>query len=150
MLGLEPLGDQIRIDEIRALRPFRGAAEILAAYDDWGPLYDLDRLAFVGSMKPNDYYQLSRAMVVPASGGTPVDLTGALDAWVATDNVVTGSGAERLVWSKDDTELLVPLAPRAGVVDLRDRLAVLVVAVGVHRAERAGAAARGRSRTGCR
>jgi pimeloyl-ACP methyl ester carboxylesterase len=32
-------------EEIRALRPFRGAAEILAAYDDWGPLYDLDRLA---------------------------------------------------------------------------------------------------------
>jgi pimeloyl-ACP methyl ester carboxylesterase len=32
-------------EEIRALRPFRGAAELLAAYDDWGPLYDLDRLA---------------------------------------------------------------------------------------------------------
>ena len=32
-------------DEVRALRPFRGAAELLAAYDDWGPLYDLERLA---------------------------------------------------------------------------------------------------------
>jgi hypothetical protein len=32
-------------DEIRALRPFQGAAALLAAYDDWGPLYDLDRLA---------------------------------------------------------------------------------------------------------
>lgn len=32
-------------DEIRALRPFRGAAELLAAYDDWEPLYDVDRLA---------------------------------------------------------------------------------------------------------
>jgi pimeloyl-ACP methyl ester carboxylesterase len=32
-------------DEIRALEPFRGAADLLAAYDDWGPLYDLDRLA---------------------------------------------------------------------------------------------------------
>jgi pimeloyl-ACP methyl ester carboxylesterase len=32
-------------DEIRALRPFKGAAELVAAYDDWGPLYDLDRLA---------------------------------------------------------------------------------------------------------
>ena len=32
-------------DEIRALRPFRGAADLLAAYDDWPPLYDLDRLA---------------------------------------------------------------------------------------------------------
>jgi len=32
-------------DEIRSLKPFRGAAEILAAYDDWGPLYDLDRLS---------------------------------------------------------------------------------------------------------
>ncbi len=31
--------------EIRALRPFRGAADLLAAYDDWGPLYDVDRLA---------------------------------------------------------------------------------------------------------
>src|SRR5262249_15155056 len=32
-------------DEIRALTPFKGAAAMLAAYDDWGPLYDLDRLA---------------------------------------------------------------------------------------------------------
>jgi pimeloyl-ACP methyl ester carboxylesterase len=32
-------------DEIRALRPFRGAAALLAAYDEWGPLYDLERLA---------------------------------------------------------------------------------------------------------
>jgi hypothetical protein len=32
-------------EEVRALTPFRGAAELLAAYDDWGPLYDLDRLA---------------------------------------------------------------------------------------------------------
>jgi len=32
-------------DEIRALEPFRGAAAMLAAYDDWGPLYDLERLA---------------------------------------------------------------------------------------------------------
>ena len=26
-------------------KPFKGAAELLAAYDEWGPLYDLDRLA---------------------------------------------------------------------------------------------------------
>ena len=32
-------------EEIAALRPFRGAAELLAAYDEWPPLYDLDRLA---------------------------------------------------------------------------------------------------------
>ncbi len=32
-------------EEVRALAPFGGAADLLAAYDDWGPLYDLDRLA---------------------------------------------------------------------------------------------------------
>ena len=32
-------------EEVRALTPFRGAAEELAADDDWGPLYDLDRLS---------------------------------------------------------------------------------------------------------
>ncbi|WP_296605797.1 alpha/beta fold hydrolase [Nocardioides sp.] len=32
-------------EDIAALRPFRGAAELLAAYDDWPPLYDLGRLA---------------------------------------------------------------------------------------------------------
>jgi pimeloyl-ACP methyl ester carboxylesterase len=32
-------------EEIAALRPFRGAADLLASYDDWSPLYDLDRLA---------------------------------------------------------------------------------------------------------
>jgi len=31
--------------DIAALRPFLGAADLLAAYDDWEPLYDLDRLA---------------------------------------------------------------------------------------------------------
>ena len=37
-------------------------------------------------------------------------------------------------------QLLVPLPPGAAVIDLRDRLAVRVVAVGVDRAERADAA----------
>jgi hypothetical protein len=32
-------------EEIRALRPFRGAAELLAAYDEWPLLYDTERLA---------------------------------------------------------------------------------------------------------
>nr|WP_236714725.1 alpha/beta fold hydrolase [Nonomuraea pusilla] len=32
-------------DDIRALRPFKGAAELLAAADDWPPLYDAGRLA---------------------------------------------------------------------------------------------------------
>ncbi len=32
-------------EEIAALRPFRAAAELLAAYDDWPELYDPDRLA---------------------------------------------------------------------------------------------------------
>ncbi|WP_279579795.1 alpha/beta fold hydrolase [Fodinicola feengrottensis] len=32
-------------DEIAALRPFAGAADLLAAADDWPPLYDLERLA---------------------------------------------------------------------------------------------------------
>ena len=31
--------------EIRSLRPFAEAADLLAAKDDWPPLYDLDRLA---------------------------------------------------------------------------------------------------------
>ncbi|GIG28982.1 alpha/beta fold hydrolase [Cellulomonas marina] len=33
------------LDEVRALRPFRGAAELLAARTEWPALYDLDRLA---------------------------------------------------------------------------------------------------------
>jgi pimeloyl-ACP methyl ester carboxylesterase len=32
-------------EEIGALRPFRGAAELLATSDDWGPIYDVERLA---------------------------------------------------------------------------------------------------------
>jgi hypothetical protein len=32
-------------DEIRALRPFRDAAHLLADATDWSPLYDVDRLA---------------------------------------------------------------------------------------------------------
>ncbi|WP_422631904.1 alpha/beta fold hydrolase [Pseudokineococcus basanitobsidens] len=33
-----------QLEETRALRPFRGAAELLHAADDWEPLYDLDVL----------------------------------------------------------------------------------------------------------
>jgi dipeptidyl aminopeptidase/acylaminoacyl peptidase len=100
--------------DIYVVSPKGGAAKKLAGNPgpDQSPVWSHsgDRLAFVGSMHPNDYYQITRAMVVPASGGTPIDLTGALDTWVATDNMVTGSGSERLLWSKDDTELFVPLA----------------------------------------
>jgi hypothetical protein len=32
-------------EEIRALRPFAGAADLLASADDWTPLYDTTRLA---------------------------------------------------------------------------------------------------------
>jgi hypothetical protein len=32
-------------DDFAALRPLKGAAEILANDDSWGPLFDLDQLA---------------------------------------------------------------------------------------------------------
>lgn len=100
--------------DIYVVPPAGGTARKLAGNPgpDASPVWSRtgDRLAFVGNLRPNDYYQVGRVMVVPAAGGAPLDLTGALDAWVATDNVVTGSGALRLVWTRDDTEILVPLA----------------------------------------
>ena len=33
------------MDEIRLLRPYAAATALLHERDDWGPLYDLDRLA---------------------------------------------------------------------------------------------------------
>lgn len=45
-LGL--LGEQVfpwQLEETAALRPFRGAADLLAAVEDWEPLYDPDVLA---------------------------------------------------------------------------------------------------------
>lgn len=32
-------------DDYATLRPLKGAAEILAAYDGWGPLWDTEQLA---------------------------------------------------------------------------------------------------------
>lgn len=45
---LLPVGEMVQpwmFDEVRALAPLREAAELLAAYDQWPPLYDLERLA---------------------------------------------------------------------------------------------------------
>lgn len=64
-----------------------------------------DRLAFVGKRRPNDPYQISRLMVVPASGGTPSDLSGRLDTWVASDSLWAGGDLARIHWSPDDATL---------------------------------------------
>ncbi|GAA2893596.1 alpha/beta hydrolase [Actinoplanes cyaneus] len=71
--------------EIAALRPFAGAAEILAAADDWPPLYDLDRLA--ANDVPIAALVYADDMYVPA----PLSLrtaerVGNLRTWVSTDH----------------------------------------------------------------
>jgi dipeptidyl aminopeptidase/acylaminoacyl peptidase len=73
-----------------------------------------DRIAFVGGSRANDPYQLTRAVVALAAGGAAIDLTGPLDAWVSSDDLVGGaSESSRPLWTADDGTVLT-LVDRRG------------------------------------
>lgn len=72
-----------------------------------------DRVAFVGSRAANDYYVTTHVLVAPVEGGAACDLTAALDNWVSSDNFVAGSSVQaRILWSADDSTLVVPFDRR--------------------------------------
>lgn len=71
--------------EIRSLRPFAEAAELLAAKDDWPPLYDLDRLAgnevpLLAAVYYDDLYVDSELQL------QTVDRVGNARAWVTNEH----------------------------------------------------------------
>ncbi len=71
-----------------------------------------DRLAWVSSPHTNDPYQTTHVLVA-ALGGTPKDLTSALDNWVSMDDHVGGGEDQaRIAWSSDDSSLFVPFDRR--------------------------------------
>jgi hypothetical protein len=82
--------------EIAGLRPFRAAAEALASRTDWGPLYDLDRLAdnsvpVAAAVYHDDMY---------VDAGLSLDTAtavGNLDAWVTNEFEHDGLGEERVL-----------------------------------------------------
>ncbi|MEZ5313702.1 MAG: S9 family peptidase [Thermoanaerobaculia bacterium] len=78
-----------------------------------------DRLAFHALRRANDYYQPQRVMTISARGGTAVDLTGALDAWVASDAMSAGAAPAPPLWSADD-ERLTLLFERSGATWIGD------------------------------
>lgn len=66
-----------------------------------------DKLAFVGQLRVNDFYQVTRVMTVAAEGGTPCDLSGHLDNWIAADSLnVSSVNLARLNFSPDDSALI--------------------------------------------
>ncbi|MFI7451076.1 alpha/beta fold hydrolase [Nonomuraea sp. NPDC049714] len=71
-------------DDIRALRPFKGAAELLAAAADWPPLYDPDRLAAnevpVAAVVYHDDMYVDAALSLETAGRV-----GNLRAWVTNE-----------------------------------------------------------------
>jgi len=71
-----------------------------------------DRIAYLSVRRANDYYQPTRLATIAPEGGSPIDLTGALDAWVASDSLAGGTGAAEPRWSADDAELWVPIERR--------------------------------------
>ncbi|MEV0825237.1 alpha/beta fold hydrolase [Nonomuraea rubra] len=81
--------------EIRALRPFRGAVELLAERDDWPPLYDLNRLAandvpVAAAVYFDDMYVDSGLQLDTASR------VGNTQAWVTNEYEHDGIGEERV------------------------------------------------------
>ncbi|MRG59321.1 alpha/beta fold hydrolase [Agromyces sp. CFH 90414] len=82
-------------EEIRTLRPFRDAVELLARRADWSPLYDLDRLAanevpvaaavYFDDMYVDSGLQLETARAV-----------GNVQAWVTNEYEHDGIGSERV------------------------------------------------------
>ncbi len=81
-----------------------------------------DRLAFSSIRKPNDYYMRTDQMVVRvAEPGEPlpepVNLTAALDTWVAGDNYVSGGASHmRALWSPDGGRLALTVEKRGANV----------------------------------
>ncbi|NJP97522.1 alpha/beta hydrolase [Nonomuraea sp. FMUSA5-5] len=82
-------------EEIRALRPFRGAVELLAERDDWPPLYDLDRLAandvpVAAAVYFDDMYVDSGLQLETAAR------VGNTQAWVTNEYEHDGIGEDRV------------------------------------------------------
>ncbi|WP_049570724.1 alpha/beta fold hydrolase [Nonomuraea sp. SBT364] len=82
-------------EEIRALRPFRAAVELLAGRDDWPPLYDRDRLAanevpLAAAVYFDDMYVDSGLQLDTASR------VGNARAWVTNEYEHDGIGDERV------------------------------------------------------
>ncbi|TWD84727.1 alpha/beta hydrolase family protein [Kribbella amoyensis] len=82
-------------DEIRILRPFRDAVELLAARPEWSPLYDLDRLAanevpVAAAVYFDDMYVDSGLQLDTAAR------VGNLQAWVTNEFEHDGLGSDRV------------------------------------------------------
>jgi pimeloyl-ACP methyl ester carboxylesterase len=82
-------------EEIRGLRPFQGAVEVLAARPRWSELYDLERLAandvpVAAAVYYDDMYVDSGLQLDTASR------VGNLQAWVTNEYEHDGLGAERV------------------------------------------------------
>ena len=71
-----------------------------------------DRIAYLAIARANDYYQPHHVSVLPLDGDGPLDLTGPLDAWVASDSLPAGAAAAAPIWTQGDREILVPLERR--------------------------------------
>ncbi|MEO3870919.1 alpha/beta fold hydrolase [Nonomuraea sp. B12E4] len=82
-------------EEIRVLRPFRAAVDLLAERSDWPPLYDLDRLAanevpVAAAVYFDDMYVDSGLQLDTASR------VGNAQAWVTNEYEHDGIGQERV------------------------------------------------------
>lgn len=82
-------------EEIRVLRPFREAVELLAARSSWSPLYDLDRLAsnevaVAAAVYFDDMYVDSGLQLETAAR------VGNLQAWVTNEYEHDGLGSEQV------------------------------------------------------
>lgn len=71
-----------------------------------------DRIAYLSVRRANDFYQPIRVATIALDGGAPVDLTGALDNWVANDSLAAGTGPAAPIWSRDDAAIDVPFERR--------------------------------------
>ncbi|MBG6238927.1 pimeloyl-ACP methyl ester carboxylesterase [Mycetocola sp. CAN_C7] len=82
-------------DEIRALRPFRGAVDELAHREEWSALYDLTALAanevpVAAAVYYDDMYVDAHLQLETASG------VGNVQAWVTNEYEHDGIGADRV------------------------------------------------------
>lgn len=83
----------------------------------WSPAGD--RLAYLSVRRANDYYQPIRLATIGVGvDAAPVDVSGGLDAWVASDSWSAGTGPAAPIWTSSG--LLVPLEYRGAtrVVEL--------------------------------
>ena len=126
----------------RVERAGRGDDRVVVDVEPRGDVGQAVRHAGAAGDAVDDALRLLQHLGDDAFGGAHLPQDVGVDAPLAAGEFVGAAGLGQRALDGVGDQLLVPLAPGAAVIDLRDAAALFVEAVGVDRAERADPAGR--------